>query len=310
MENKGEIYLITCNWTGKKYVGQAVCLIKCKNGTFRKHGMEGRWKIHVWCALAGKDRCNVLCNAIRKYGVDNFSIKPLVICDVSMLNYYEHKMARHYNAYSPGGYNIRQCSSKGRHSTETKEKISAKKKGENNHMYGKHHSKQTKAKISSANTGKVRDAKVKAVLKSIKTKHTGLPQYVYYCQSHGAEGYRVMKHPTLKERKFVATSLTMEAKLAEAVQYIATGVIPVHKSSYDHDDEWKNNVRETRQISNNLPQYIYMTNNNKRGTHGYQVRNHPNLKNKQFVSKSLSMQDKLALAEQYINSKEESSEDI
>jgi len=302
MDKKGEIYLITCNVNNKKYVGQAVCFVKSKNGRIKKHGTEARWKTHVWCALKGKDRCNALCGAIRKYGEHNFSVKTIYICDVSQLNYYEHKYARHYNSYCPNGYNIRQCSSKGRLSDQTKQKISEKKSGSNNHMFGKQHNEMSKKRISLGNTGKVRTDEMKQKMKEIKTKHTGLPQYIYYHQSHSVEGYRVLKHPTLKERKFISAGLSMEDKLKQAIQYVQDGTVPNNTTSYKHDDEWKDKVKITREISKTLPTYVYLTNDNKRGTHGYQVKNHPSKPNKQFVSKQISMEDKLQLAINYINS--------
>lgn len=57
--NKGEIYIITCTVTNKRYVGQVVSYIKCSS-TIKKHGTEGRWKKHVNDALSGSNRCRAM----------------------------------------------------------------------------------------------------------------------------------------------------------------------------------------------------------------------------------------------------------
>ena len=306
MENKGEIYLITCKCNGKRYVGQAVCFVKCSDGTLKKNGLERRWKTHLYTAKTGKDDCYALSHAIRKYGYHNFSIKPLVICDVSQLNHYEHKMARYYKSYTPNGYNIRQCSSNGRHTLKSKLKMSASKTGEKHHMYGKHHSDETKAKISLALARKVTQTKELKIVRP--KKHLKLPMYIQNYTDNGLEGYRVKTHPFLPDRKFVAACLTMEQKLQQAEQYITDGIVPANKSSYIRDEKWKDKASTSRQISKTLPKYIYITNNNIRDIHGYQVKNHPILPRKHFISNSLSMSEKLELAIKYLSNKENSSE--
>ena len=280
MENKGEIYLITCLVTHKKYVGQAMCFQRRKNGKLVKHGTEGRWKSHVSTALSNGNGCYALQKALQKYGVHNFTVKTILICELNKLDYFEHKMARTYDTYTPYGYNIKQCSSKGRHAEETK------------------------IKISQSNTGKVRDEDYKEKMKQIKTIHTGLPRYIYYLADRGSEGYRVMKHPTLKEKKFLAKSLTMEQKLQQAVSYLEMSTVPINMPVFVRDEDWRDKVRETRQISQTLPKYIYLTNHDSRGIHGYVVRNHPDKKKRQFVSKALTMEDKLKQTIEYANSKE------
>lgn len=280
MENKGEIYLITCLVTKKRYVGQTVCFQRCKNGKLVKSGTERRWKAHVSTALSNGKGCYALQKALQKYGAHNFTVKTILICELSKLDYFEHKMARTYNTYTPNGYNIKQCSSKGRHAEETK------------------------VKISLSNTGKVRDEDYKENMRKIKTIHTGLPKYIYYLQDRGKEGYRVMKHPTLKEKKFLANSLSMEQKLQQAISYVNLSVVPVNRPLFVREEDWREKVRETRQASQTLPEYIYFTNDNNRDMHGYKVRNHPTKKNKQFVSRKLTMKQKLRLAIEYVDSKE------
>lgn len=51
---------------------------------------------------------------------------------------------------------------------------------------------------------------------------------------------------------------------------------------------------------NSLPKYIRHYRDNS-GKEGYRISNHPSLKDKSFLSKTLSMEQKLNLAKQYIN---------
>lgn len=226
MENKGEIYLITCNINNKRYIGQAICFIKTKN-YLRLHGTEGRWKKHIAEALSkDNNRCKALNSAIRKYGVHNFSIKTILICDIKQLNYYEFKYIRQYNTQCPYGYNIR-CGggSKGKQSEETIEKIRIAKSGINNHMYGKHHTNTSKAKISSSNTGKVRTVdhrKAMSAIKGRKPEFQNLPMYIYYVKKDKFEGYVIKHHPklTLTKKSFTSTKYSLDQKLQMAIKYI------------------------------------------------------------------------------------------
>lgn len=308
MEHQGEIYILTNKYNNKRYVGQAVCYVLQKNGKYKKHGSEARWKSHIWCAIHYKDRCKVLCEAIRKYGAHSFELKTLRFCDISQLNYYEHKYSRIYNSYTPNGYNIRQSSSKGRHAQITKDIISQKKSGEGNYMFGKHHSKDAKQKISKSNTGKKRTDDHRKKISEAKMKHTGLPQYIYMYNSRMMSGYKVRKHPTLPDRQFVSKNLTMEHKLQMAMDYVSGETVSIQTSTYNRSNAWRTTIAETRKRSTQLPKYIYETNDNVRDVHGYIVRNHPNKKNRQFVKRDLTMEQKLQLAIDYASYQGDGSE--
>jgi hypothetical protein len=169
------------------------------------------------------------------------------------------------------------------------------------------HTIETKNKISQSNKGKVRTDQMKEEMRLIKLKGQTLPRYVYKHVDRGNNGYRVMRHPTLPEKKFISCNLTMDEKLQQAIDYVNMGKVPNNRASYEHDDEWRKKSLETRKRSQLLPKHIYETHDNKRNIHGYQVRNHPSKKNKQFVSKAITMEDKLKLAIEYIQ-QEESSE--
>ena len=126
----GEIYKITCNITNKSYIGQAVS----NYVSGREHGTEHRWKIHVWDSKREKPRCKALASAIVKYGEHNFTVRTILICDESQLNYFEMK----YNTLAPNGYNLRQGGgSRGRMSEYSRNLISIAKSSKNHHMYGK-----------------------------------------------------------------------------------------------------------------------------------------------------------------------------
>jgi group I intron endonuclease len=91
------VYLVSNKINGKKYVGQ-------HSGP----DLQRYWKKTIYRALRGSDdRVRSLYLAIRKYGPDNFEIKPLVIVGTrEELNYYEIGMIRALNTKSPEGYNL------------------------------------------------------------------------------------------------------------------------------------------------------------------------------------------------------------
>jgi hypothetical protein len=283
METKGEIYMITCTTNNKRYIGQAVCYKKSKDGVMSKHGSEGRFKAHVNSALKGWHGSRALVNAMKEHGCDKFMLRTLLICDISQMTYYENKMVRSYKTLIPNGYNINTPGIHGRHTIETKNKI------------------------SQSNKGKVRTDQMKEEMRLIKLKGQTLPRYVYRYVDRGSIGYRVMRHPTLPEKKFTSCNITMEEKLQQAIEYVDSGKVPDNHASYEHDDEWRKTALETRRRSQLLPKYIYETHDNKKNTHGYKVRNHPSKKNRQFVSKAITMEEKLKRAIEYIQ-QEESSE--
>lgn len=102
-QNSGEIYMITNKINNKKYIGQTVCYLS----SGRKYGTAKRWNHHVSVANNNFDKGGRhFCNAIRKYGKENFSIETLLICNLEMMDYYEKNFIKLYNTISPNGYNI------------------------------------------------------------------------------------------------------------------------------------------------------------------------------------------------------------
>jgi len=102
---KRGVYIITNLINEKKYIGQgwiANRLSKHKNGRGSK----------------------LVANAIKKYGVENFTFKPLVICKDSDMDYYETEMIKAYECISPNGYNLESGGHEGKKlSQATKDKI-------------------------------------------------------------------------------------------------------------------------------------------------------------------------------------------
>jgi group I intron endonuclease len=279
----GEIYLCTNKINGKQYVGQVVSYSNTKRGIF-KRGFQKRWKDHVNEAkLVGGDKgCSYLNNAILKYGEEAFHVELIVQTHVNDLDRLEHEYIIEYNTKVPNGYNLREGGSSSRHSEVTKQKISA------------------------SNKGVLRTDDMKSHMSQIKKTDPTLPRYIVLCndEGRGVTGYRIIKHPTLPERKFTSGFLSMEEKLQQAITYIETGVVEnVCRPIAEKSQKWKEAIAvgKSARKTSNLPQYIYETHYDKRNAHGYIVRNHPTLKQKQFISSSLSMEQKLQQANDYIN---------
>ena len=98
----GIIYVITCNPTNMKYVGQATKL-KYKQGKPYNYGAMGRWSDHV---ASSKTRNTPLCQAIQEYGKDAFTIKVLEEGPLDTLDEREAHWISEINTIHPHGYNV------------------------------------------------------------------------------------------------------------------------------------------------------------------------------------------------------------
>lgn len=106
------IYKIKNNINGKLYIGQSV-------------NIEIRWHNHK-----KSNRPSHLYYAFKKYGVDNFTFSIICECPESSLDEYEISYIKYYETTDPKkGYNKMSGGSNGRHSEETKNKISIAQKG-------------------------------------------------------------------------------------------------------------------------------------------------------------------------------------
>ena len=108
MKNPG-IYVLTSP-SGKQYVGRDV-------------NLPSRVKKH----LSGKDtECRHAHKAIKKYGADAFDVEIIQYPGISheALNAVEHWWVRRLQTLSPSGYNLTEGGDGGKHSDETRQKIS------------------------------------------------------------------------------------------------------------------------------------------------------------------------------------------
>lgn len=150
------IYCYTNKVNNKKYVGQI-----CRKAKTLKH----RHNEHISNSYNTKrqhDYNMPFHNAIRKYGIENFTFEVLKVCNNSQeCDYWEKYYIENLNTLSSNnnGYNLSSGGSngnvfKGKTEEEIKEwkdKISktltGKMSGENNPFYGKKHTEETKEKM-------------------------------------------------------------------------------------------------------------------------------------------------------------------
>lgn len=131
------IYIITNNINDKVYIGQTW-------NHFNKRFSEHK--------RLNSD-CSKLENAFIKYGIDNFSVKLLTISHTQeVANYWEIYFINYYDSIN-NGYNIKFGGSYGKHSNETKQKISNAKIGSHGNFSSKTHSQESKDKMSLASLG-------------------------------------------------------------------------------------------------------------------------------------------------------------
>jgi len=138
-----QVYIITNNVNQKVYIGKA-------------NNLQERWGGHRSDAL-GKNSQRHIHRAMRKYGIDNFSIEPVAYysSDKEALEaeiYWIAEIRRLYgvrNVYNEtdGGDGM----SGHKHSEESKRKMSKAMMGENNPRYGKTISEDNKKKLIQAN---------------------------------------------------------------------------------------------------------------------------------------------------------------
>ena len=110
------IYKITNVFNDKVYVGQTWSTL------------AHRWGQHT----SGKKVCIKLCRALDKYGKSNFKIELITIAHTQeVANHWETYFIKRYDSIK-NGYNIREGGSRGKHSEETKIKMSAAAMGNKN----------------------------------------------------------------------------------------------------------------------------------------------------------------------------------
>ena len=135
------VYLITNKINGKKYVGQ-----------HSGDDLKQYWNHCVRAALRGRQDKPHLYNAVRKYGVENFEVEPLVVVNSKQeMDKYEIGLIRALDTRRPNGYNLTDGGDGqlGRIPSEkTRRKISETKKSQK-----LHHSEDTKQRLRKAMLG-------------------------------------------------------------------------------------------------------------------------------------------------------------
>jgi len=183
------IYLLKNVANGKIYVGQSWYPLLTRMG---KNGCNYSHSVYLF-------------NAIKKYGVEKFRYEVLERCktqeeaDESEKDYIEH-----YDARKQGiGYNIKEGGSAGRHSEETKKKIS---KNSARHWLGKHLPQETRDKISEANIG------------NFHTDEWKENNSVFMKERHKIDGHPMQgKHHTEEARKAIGEAAKGRVMPREAV---------------------------------------------------------------------------------------------
>ena len=127
----GYIYKLTNKINGKCYIGQSINIPEIRWQKYR----------HLQCKQQIK-----LYNALKKYGPTNFTYEIITIgSSKNNLDFLEDVYELHYDSIN-NGYNIRRGGSHGKHSNESKIKIS-------NAFKGKKHSQEHRIKNSKSHIG-------------------------------------------------------------------------------------------------------------------------------------------------------------
>lgn len=130
---EGVVYQVLNKVTGKCYIGQTWDTI------------ENRWRGHQ----RSDSPCILLKRAIEKYGASSFIVSQLTRhTSQEDLDLAEDYWIKYYDGLSPGGYNIKEGGAHGKHSLETKKKMSKA------HETRAPHSDETKKKISASLMGR------------------------------------------------------------------------------------------------------------------------------------------------------------
>lgn len=98
----GVVYQIICQSTKMAYIGQAT-QYKYKQGKPYNYGASGRWNDHV---ASSKSRETPLCQAIKKYGRDDFKVEVLEEGPLETLDEREAQYISERNTTYPNGYNV------------------------------------------------------------------------------------------------------------------------------------------------------------------------------------------------------------
>lgn len=138
----GYIYMIENVKNNKKYIGQTL-----------QHDINNRWKQHK--LVSKKSIGQILYNAYKKYGIDNFKFKIICICFDCDTNKYEIEYIKKYNTLYPNGYNLLEGGNNKKHNQYTINILKEKLSGKNHPNYGKKFTEERKYNMSVSRLGKL-----------------------------------------------------------------------------------------------------------------------------------------------------------
>ncbi len=119
------IYCIENKKNNKKYIGQSL-------------NIQSRKKDHFFALKNNIHHNHYLQNAWNKNKEENFAFYTIQECKEEELDFFENYWISHFNTYErKNGYNLKEAGVHGRHSLESKKKMSLIKTGELNPNYGK-----------------------------------------------------------------------------------------------------------------------------------------------------------------------------
>ena len=114
-------------------------------------------------------------HAMRKYGKAAFVFEVLEVCSEEMLDDRECHWIAALDCIRPNGYNLLSGGANGRHTQETREKMSQSSRGEKNPQWGKPLSEEHRKKLSKALKGKTHTPETKKHLsKVLRGKGNGM----------------------------------------------------------------------------------------------------------------------------------------
>lgn len=158
---KGFIYLLTNNVNRKGYVGQTISTVARR---FNQHKHDAKRNLDY-----------SLYRAIRKHGIENFSIEVVAECDVTLLDDLEKHYIKFYGTRSHG-YNDTDGGGGMRGwkvSDETRRRLSAAHVGQQAWNKGKKLSQSHKDKLSASHKGKKLPESTRANMRKNRVGMTG-----------------------------------------------------------------------------------------------------------------------------------------
>jgi len=195
-----EIYKITNTINQKKYIGQAVSHI-LNHKKYRPYGMEGRFRCHISEAFSSKkNQCHYLNNAIRKYGIESFTVELITTCNVDESDSTEKQYISKYDSLYPNGYNLNTGGGMFNHTEESRKRVSI---GVMNHF------KDKKFQRFMCVTIDKNDADIEKWIRPLKRNNAQYGWYVYIQRKKADFGG---SHISLDESKKMARDFIFDLK--------------------------------------------------------------------------------------------------